>query len=233
MDDVEKTKASYPCEGQNIEARIYRRPGATRPEPGILVCPGRSKEVEPDWLAYPLAKDGFVVLSMTYRGKDDVYLKTDIQGATGRLRLRNVFLVGQVALSLTLVVAAFLLLRALQRAGSVSPGFEMKHVELTSLDLSLAGYTDQSGPIFARQLITQVRTLPGVQSASLAAQIPLGGGGLGFGSLRVPGAEFDVARRRNTDWPRQKSRTRRVNSRNARWRSSRSQFSQLISLSWQ
>jgi len=127
-------------------------------------------------------------------------LKTDNQGSTGRLRMRNVFLTGQVALSVILVIGAMLLLRALGRAGSIDPGFDLRNVELTSLDFSLAGYTDESGPIFARQLLERVRTVPGVQAASLAAQIPLGGGGMGFGGLRVPGVEIPPEQRRSIDW---------------------------------
>jgi hypothetical protein len=34
-----------------------------------------------------------------------------------------------------------------------------------------------------------VRELPGVQSAALAAMVPLGGGGLGLGGLTVPGVQ--------------------------------------------
>ncbi len=127
-------------------------------------------------------------------------LKTDTQGSTGRLRLRSVFLTAQVALSMILVVGAFLFLRALGRAGSIDPGFDLRNVELTSLDFSLAGYTEENGPLFARQLLERVRAVPGVQSASLAAQIPLGGGGMGFGGLRVPGVEIPPEQRRSLDW---------------------------------
>lgn len=127
-------------------------------------------------------------------------LKTDNQGSTGRLRLRSVFLTAQVALSMILVVGALLFLRALGRAGSIDPGFDLRNVELTSLDFSLAGYTNENGPLFARQLLERVRAVPGVQSASLAAQIPLGGGGMGFGGLRVPGVEIPPEQRRSIDW---------------------------------
>ena len=57
----------------------------------------------------------------------------------GRLRMRDAFLVGQVAMSLLLVVAAALFIRALDRAGSVDPGFDPSHVRTFGLDLTLAG----------------------------------------------------------------------------------------------
>jgi len=72
-------------------------------------------------------------------------LKSDAQGGPERLRLRNVFVVGQVAFSIVLVVGAGLLVRALQRAADIDPGFDPHGVELASLDLALGGYTDQTG----------------------------------------------------------------------------------------
>jgi len=128
-------------------------------------------------------------------------LKADGQGGPERLRLRNAFVVGQVAFSIVLVIAAGLFVRALQRAADIDPGFDLHGVELASLDLSLAGYTDETGRVFARDLIQRVRVLPGVQSATLAAMIPLGMGGLGLGGLAVPGVTPPGGRRFfDADW---------------------------------
>ena len=68
-------------------------------------------------------------------------LKADARGGPERLRLRNAFVVGQVAFSIVLVVGAGLFVRALQRATEINPGFNTRGVELAALDLSLAGYT--------------------------------------------------------------------------------------------
>ncbi|HET8772928.1 MAG TPA: ABC transporter permease [Thermoanaerobaculia bacterium] len=125
-------------------------------------------------------------------------LKSD-QGGRERMRLRSAFVVAQVALSIVLVVGGALFVRALQRAATIDPGFDPRGVELASLDLALGGYTDATGPLFARQLLERVRATPGVESASLAAQIPLGLGGMGLGRLMLPGGdpERDAIR---TDW---------------------------------
>ena len=114
-------------------------------------------------------------------------LKEQESGGRLRMGLRHAFVVGQVALSLVLVVAAGLFARALQRAGSIDPGFDPHGVELASLDLSLAGYTAETGPVFARELLERVRALPDVESATLASILPLGGDALGLGGLSVPG----------------------------------------------
>jgi predicted permease len=116
-------------------------------------------------------------------------LKADARGGPERLRLRNAFVISQVAFSIVLVVGAGLFVRALQRAAEIDPGFDPHGVELAALDFSLAGYTSDTGRVFERELIQRVRELPGVQSAALAAMVPLGGGGLGLGGLAVPGVE--------------------------------------------
>jgi len=113
-------------------------------------------------------------------------LKDEGQGRARRLRFRNAFLIAQVALSLVLVVAAGLFVRALERAGAIDPGFDPYGVELASLDISTAGYTDLTGPGFARELVTRVRALPDVQSATIAAVVPGGFETMGFG-LTAPG----------------------------------------------
>jgi predicted permease len=114
-------------------------------------------------------------------------LKDDVQWPSRRTRLRHAFVVAQVALSLVLVVAAGLFVRALERAGSVDPGFDPRSVELATLDLSMAGYTDTTGPRFWRDLIEQVRRLPDVQAATIARVLPGGFEGIGLGGVTVPG----------------------------------------------
>jgi predicted permease len=128
-------------------------------------------------------------------------LKADAQSAPERLRLRNAFVVGQVAFSIVLIVAAGLFARALLRAAAIDPGFDTHGVELAALDLSLAGYTEETGRPFANTLIERVRAVPGVQSAVLAAVLPLGSTGMGLGGIAVPGVAPPQGRRLfDADW---------------------------------
>ena len=133
-----------------------------------------------------------------HASKGDVVssLKVDANASPERQRLRNVFVVAQVALSVVLVVGAGLFVRALQRANHIDPGFDARGVELASLDLSLGGYTDTTGPLFARELLQRVRAIRGVQSATLSAVLPLGMSGMGLGRLDVPAGPQDIA----ADW---------------------------------
>ena len=128
-------------------------------------------------------------------------LKSDTQGGPERIWLRHAFVVSQVALSIVLVVAAGLFARALQRASEIDPGFDPHGVELATLDLSLGGYTADTGRVFARELIRRVRETPGVQAAALSAVMPLGDRGIGLGGLAVPGVELRNGRRFfDVDW---------------------------------
>ncbi len=122
-------------------------------------------------------------------------LKADAQGGPERMRLRNAFVVSQVAFSIVLVVGAGLFGRALQRAATIDPGFDPRGIELAFLDLSLSGYTETTGPVFAQQMVERVRALPGVESATMSAMIPLGMGRMGLGGLSLPGAAVPTERR--------------------------------------
>jgi putative ABC transport system permease protein len=118
-------------------------------------------------------------------------LKTEgLTGGPSRLRLRNIFVVGQVTMSLILVVAAGLFLRALQHAADIEAGFDEQHVDVVTLDLSLAGYKAVPGDAFVRELLGRTRGFPGVESATAAIDLPLDGGRMGLGEVRIPGAQL-------------------------------------------
>jgi predicted permease len=119
-------------------------------------------------------------------------IKGDEVGVLAGTRLRRLAVVGQVALSMTLVVVAGLFARALAQAGAVDPGFEPRGVELTQVDLSAATYTPATGSVFMRALLDRVRALPSVEAAALSALAPGGFESYGIG-LGVPGKEdFEV-----------------------------------------
>ena len=117
-------------------------------------------------------------------------LKTDgLDTGSSRLRLRNAFVVGQITMSLLLLIVAGLFLRALQHAASIVPGFDQDHVDVISLDLSVAGLSDDAGRLFLRDAIERARALPGIESASATVDLPLDGGRLGLG-LRLPNSKL-------------------------------------------
>ena len=94
-------------------------------------------------------------------------------GGLHKSRLSGGLVVAQVSLSLLLLTCAGLFVRSLQIAQRSDPGFDPNHVYLTSFDLDPMGYSRVKGIEFDRQLLTRVRALPGVQSATLGDFSPL------------------------------------------------------------
>ncbi|HET7697778.1 MAG TPA: ABC transporter permease [Vicinamibacterales bacterium] len=116
-------------------------------------------------------------------------LKSEEVTRAGHFRLRSAFIVAQVTVSLVLVIAGGLFVRALGRAASIDPGFDQTNVEVVMLDLSLSGYREPDALAFADRLRDRVSAMPGVRHAAYAADLPLDGGRMGFGTLRVPGLQ--------------------------------------------
>jgi putative ABC transport system permease protein len=108
--------------------------------------------------------------------RDDVSarLRDGTAGAgSRRSRMGSALIVGQLALSLVLLVAAGLFVRALGRAASVPPGFEKSGVSVVSFDTRAWGYSDAAGQRFYRALRDRVAALPGVTGVALASFAPL------------------------------------------------------------
>jgi predicted permease len=92
----------------------------------------------------------------------------------GRHRLRNVLVVAQVACSLVVLVMAGLFVRSLARAQSVDLGIRPDHLLNVTMDPGQQGYDEARTASLYRDLLSRVRSLPGVESASLAHTVPFG-----------------------------------------------------------
>jgi putative ABC transport system permease protein len=104
------------------------------------------------------------------------------RGSTGGVRmnrLRDLFTVAEVALSLILLVGAGLLLRSFARLTAVEPGFRTDHVPTANISLPGARYRDQKDVQFFAELGRRVRALPGVVNASTITFLPFKGMGSG------------------------------------------------------
>jgi predicted permease len=107
-------------------------------------------------------------------------------GRTGS-RLRNALVVAQVAVCLVLLVGATLFVRSLRAAQDLDPGFEPQQLLIASVDLIPNGYTADTGRQFHRRLLERLSAVPGVESYTLARQVPLGLGGTSSMSVAVDG----------------------------------------------
>ena len=103
----------------------------------------------------------------------------DAAKATGRTRLRSAFVVGQLAMSLLLLVIAGLFGRTLRSALAMDPGFDAEGIVVAGVALSAHGYDEARADAAYRQLTERLAASDEVQSVSLARIAPLGGDVLG------------------------------------------------------
>ena len=109
-------------------------------------------------------------------------LRTDISAAlksesawghTGEsVWVRRALVVGQMALSLTLITAAILFSRSLQNAKNIPAGFNTAHLVTFEVNPLQAGYSQERIKRFGEALRHQLRTTPGTDGAAVAT-VPL------------------------------------------------------------
>lgn len=103
-------------------------------------------------------------------------------------RLRSGIVMGQLGFCVLLLVLCGMFVRGLRSAAGVDVGFiDPQHVLLVDTDLRAARVTDSTGPVFLDQLLTRIRAIPGVKTASAASMVPLGFGGRRIVEMKVEG----------------------------------------------
>ena len=95
------------------------------------------------------------------------------RGMTSGRVLRSTLVGAQVAVCMILLLASGLLLRALYHAQTVDPGFELKNVTTTPLNLERQGYDESRATAFMRSLRGLIAGLPGVIEVAQAECAPL------------------------------------------------------------
>jgi len=95
----------------------------------------------------------------------------------GSLRLQSGLVIGQVALSLVLLVGSGLLIRSFLEMQKEELGFDPHGVVVAKIQLPRAVYGDERPTHdFYNALLEDVRTLPGVEGAGVTTRIPVTGG---------------------------------------------------------
>ena len=104
-------------------------------------------------------------------------LKAGAHGSSdtvGARRTRNWLVVGEIALTLILLIAATLVLKSFARTQSLPLGFEPRGLLTARLDLPFLVYkTPDQVARFAERVIGQARALPGVTEAAFDSSPPL------------------------------------------------------------
>ena len=119
-------------------------------------------------------------------------LRDDSPGSgSRRIFMNRALIVGQLALSMVLLVAAGLFMRALARGQQVDPGFDMTDVTTAAFEPESWGYSEARSRAFYRALREKVEGLPGVTAVSYTGRLPLTAGS-SFEDIRVPGGIVSV-----------------------------------------
>jgi putative ABC transport system permease protein len=96
-------------------------------------------------------------------------------------RLSNVMVVAEVALALMLLVGAGLLIRSFVQLTSVDPGYRTSGIVAAHVVLPASRYAPSaSKKQFFDELVTRVKTLPGVERASAVSALPMSPLGVQF-----------------------------------------------------
>ena len=90
-----------------------------------------------------------------------------------RFTLSNALVVGQLAISLVLLVAGALLTRGLIEAQRTDVGFDASRVATLGFNLQMNNYSLERAQALQRQLLESLPALPGVQYVTLASRLPL------------------------------------------------------------
>lgn len=93
---------------------------------------------------------------------------------SGGGRFRDALVVVQVGSALVLLIVAGLFCRSLVKLEHVNLGFNPSHVLAMTTDPSEIGYNDAQSRDFYQSLLTRLRALPGVESATTSGSIPMG-----------------------------------------------------------
>jgi predicted permease len=102
------------------------------------------------------------------------------EGLSGRVRLgftaRNSLVVGQVSLSIVLLIGVALLIESVIHLRGDDPGFNPANLLTMRLSLPQSRYdTDQKKDAFFQELIQRVESAPGVRGATVAMTLPMTG----------------------------------------------------------
>jgi predicted permease len=110
-------------------------------------------------------------------------------------RLRQGLVVGQIALSLVLLLSAGAFLRVFLKLVNRYPGFESSHVFYFGFGLPEGHYTDRQTVDFHAKLRARLAEIPGVEAAGAVGRRPLSGRNLSTTF------QFEGAGLPSTEWP--------------------------------
>lgn len=121
-------------------------------------------------------------------------------GGRSRQRFRHSLVVAELALSVMLVIGAGLMVRTFAALQRIDLGFDRSSVITAQLSLPLLGYEeDEQVERFVRDIVNDIRALPGVQHAGAGRLLPLTGE-IGDWSITLEGIPARDGADHDADW---------------------------------
>jgi len=102
-----------------------------------------------------------------------------------RRRLFDGLLVAEIALALVVVTGAGLMTRTMYKIANVDPGFQSDHVLTMRLDFDANYVSTAKQESFRRDVVTNIKAIPGVESAAFTFSLPIEGSH--WGSIFIVG----------------------------------------------
>lgn len=145
---------------------------------------------------------GLVPASHSWKANVNEVLNRSARGVAGSSnRLRALLVVGEIALSLVLVIGAGLMIRSLVAFMNIDLGFRIDHLLVMRITLPDSLYnTPPKLAAFNNRLIESVRNVSGVRSAALTTALPMKA--VSQSSFEIPGRPRDRNKLPVTDWAR-------------------------------
>src|SRR6202044_1450689 len=106
---------------------------------------------------------------------------TRIANTRGGQRTRNLLVAGEVACTVVLLIVTGLLVRSFSHLLTKQRDFDSAHVTLAQVDLFTPHYGDDMDKSldvragFIDRALSELRRLPGVESASMTSEMPMAG----------------------------------------------------------
>lgn len=117
-----------------------------------------------------------------------------------RRQWSNILVVIEVSLAVLLLIGSSLLAKSLWRLQQMNPGITPEELVSVEFDLPATTYNDaERASAFYRRLLTQVQSLPGVQSVSFGTNQPLSGTA-GSDPFAIEGRKLDPSNLTSAGW---------------------------------
>ena len=107
-----------------------------------------------------------------------------------RFNFRSLLVVGQLAISIVVLIAAGLCIRSLRNLLAIDPGFKAESLLVVPFELDDKKYDEARGEAFQQQVLERLAKLPGVEASSYGLVMPFSGSKF-MGSIFVEGRPPD------------------------------------------